>query len=201
GNLQNFILTAMQERKFPIVGRNPQSAGAAVKVEDVPCDFLFVGACNIKDVQDILSPLRSRILGNGYEILMNTYIPDTPENQDLIARFVAQEITKDGKIPHAKIEAVEDIIDEARRRARTVDDARNSLTLRLRDLGGVLRMAGDFAVSEKSKHIESRHVKEAIEESKPIEIQLEERYGSVWKGIEKDQVISPEYGKLGKSYI
>jgi len=200
-NLQNFILTAMQEKKFPIVGRNPQSAGAAVKVEDVPCDFLFVGACNIKDVQDILSPLRSRILGNGYEILMNTSMPDTPENQALLAQFVAQEIVKDGKIPHAKTEAVEDLIEESRRRARTIDDARNALSLRLRDLGGVLRMAGDFAVAQKCKQIESKHVKEAIEESKPIEIQLEERYGSVWKGIEKDQIVSPEYGKLGKSYI
>ena len=77
GHLQNFILTAMQERKFPIVGRNPQSAGASVKVEDVPCDFLFVGACNIKDVQEILSPLRSRIIGNGYEILLNSVMPNT----------------------------------------------------------------------------------------------------------------------------
>ncbi|MBM3308733.1 MAG: AAA family ATPase [Candidatus Altiarchaeales archaeon] len=201
GNLQNFILTAMQEKKFHIVGRNPQSAGAAVKVEDVPCDFLFVGACNIKDVQDILSPLRSRILGNGYEILMNTHMPDTQENRFLLTRFVAQEIIKDGKIPHTTMSAVEDLIEEARRRAKVIDDARNALTLRLRDLGGVLRMAGDFAASEKSKLIESKHIKEAIEESKPIELQLEERYGSVWKGIEKDQVVNPEYGKLGKSYI
>jgi predicted ATP-dependent protease len=201
GNLQNFILTAMQEKKFSILGRNPQSAGAAVKVEDVPCDFVFVGACNIKDVQSILSPLRSRILGNGYEILLNTTMPDTLENQSLLARFVAQEVAKDGKIPPATRDAIEDLVQEARRRARTIDDARNALTLRLRDLGGVLRMAGDFAVSEKSKYIQSRHVQEAIEESKPIEIQLEERYGSVWKGIEKDQVVSPEYGKLGKSYI
>ncbi|MDD5111440.1 MAG: AAA family ATPase [Candidatus Altiarchaeota archaeon] len=201
GNLQNFILTAMQEKKFSIVGRNPQSAGAAVKVEDVPCDFLFVGACNIKDVQDITPPLRSRIIGNGYEILMNTYMDDTPENQDKLARFTAQEIVKDGKIPPATIDAVHDIIEEARRRARVIDDARNSLSLRLRDLGGVIRMAGDFAVSEKSGHIESRHVKDAIEESKPIEVQLEERYGSVWKGIERDKIFNAEYGKLGKSYI
>ncbi|MBD3260473.1 MAG: AAA domain-containing protein, partial [Candidatus Altiarchaeales archaeon] len=100
-DLQNFILTAMQEKKFPITGRNPHSGGAAVKVEDVPCDFLFVGACNIRDVQHILSPLRSRILGNGYEILLNTTIEDNPKNRKLMARFVAQEIKKDGKIPHA----------------------------------------------------------------------------------------------------
>ena len=201
GSLQNFILTAMQEKKFSIVGRNPQSAGASVKVEDVPCDFLFVGACNIKDVQDILSPLRSRVLGNGYEILLETYMPDTGENRDFMAQFVAQEIAKDKKIPHAKKDAIELIIEEALKRARVLDDARNSLTLRLRDLGGVIRLAGDFAKHEKSEYITEEYIKHGIEEAKPIEYQLEERYGSVWKGIEKDKIISPEYGKSGASYL
>ena len=63
GSLQRFILTAMQDKKFPIMGRNPQSAGASVKVEDVPCDFILVAACNIQDLENILSPLRSRIRG------------------------------------------------------------------------------------------------------------------------------------------
>jgi ATP-dependent Lon protease len=201
GSLQNFILTAMQEKKFPIVGRNPQSAGASVKVEDVPCDFLFVGACNIKDVQDILSPLRSRILGNGYEILLETYMEDTEENRNYMTQFVAQEIVKDKKIPHATKEAVKLIIEEAKKRARVIDDARNALTLRLRDLGGVIRLAGDYAKQEGSEYIEVKHIKEGIEEAKPIEYQLEERYGSVWKGIEKDQIISPDYGKTGSSYL
>ncbi len=200
GDLQNYILTAMQERKFPITGRNPQSGGASIKVEDVPCDFVFVGACNIKDVQDILSPLRSRILGNGYEILLETSMEDTPGNRACMTQFVAQEIVKDGKIPHATREAVEDIIKEAGKRARMVDDQRNSLTLRLRDLGGVIRLAGDFAKDEGSEYIEPKHVKDAIDQSKPIEYQLQERYGSVWKGIEKDQIINPEYGKTGSSY-
>jgi predicted ATP-dependent protease len=201
GEIQNYILTAMQEKKFPITGRNPQSGGASIKVEDVPCDFIFVGACNIKDVQNILSPLRSRIIGNGYEILLETYMEDNPQNQAYMAQFIAQEITKDGKIPHATRESVEEIIKEAVKRARIVDDQRNCLTLRLRDLGGVVRLAGDFATEEESKFIEVKHIKQAIEESKPIEYQLQERYGSVWKGIEKDQIINPEYGKTGASYI
>jgi predicted ATP-dependent protease len=58
-----------------------------------------------------------------------------------------------------------------------------------------------MAVDEELDLIEDRHIKEAIEEAKPIEYQLQERYGSVWKGIEKDQVINPEYGKIGSSYI
>jgi len=200
GEIQNYILTAMQERKFPITGRNPQSGGASVKVDDVPCDFVFVGACNIKDVQNILSPLRSRILGNGYEILLETSMDDNENNQAYLAQFMTQEITKDKKIPHATVESVEAVIEEARKRARVVDDKRNSLTLRLRDLGGVIRLAGDLAHDEKSKYIEVEHVKNAIDECKPIEYQLQERYGSVWKGIEKDQIINPEYGKVGQSY-
>ncbi len=201
GELQNFILTAMQEKKFPITGRNPQSGGASIKVEDVPCDFIFVGACNIKDVSDILPPLRSRILGNGYEILLETTMEDNDLNRSYIAQFVAQEIINDGKIPHATRDAVLELLTEANKRAKMIDDQRNSLSLRLRDLGGVVRLAGDFAVDEKVKHIEAKHIKAAIEESKPIEYQLQERYGSVWKGIEKDQVVNPEYGKTGSSYI
>ena len=199
--LQNYILTAMQEKKFPITGRNPQSGGASVKVEDVPCDFIFVGACNIKDVQNILSPLRSRILGNGYEILLETTMEDTKLNRAKIGQFFAQEVRKDGKIPHATKQAVFDLIDEGVRRAKLIDDARNSLSLRLRDLGGIIRLAGDFAKDEESEFIEPKHICEAIDESKPIETQLQERYGSVWKGIEKDQVINPEYGKTGTSYL
>ncbi|MFH1722869.1 MAG: ATP-binding protein [Candidatus Altiarchaeota archaeon] len=200
-HLQNFILTAMQEKKFSITGRNPQSSGASVKVEDVPCDFTFVGACNIRDVADILPPLRSRILGNGYEILLETNIPDTTKNQRLMVQFIAQEIIKDKKIPHATGEAVLEILKESRKRARVIDDARNSLTLRLRDIGGIIRLAGDLAKDEGFKLIEKKHILAAIEEAKPIEYQLQERYGSVWKGIEKDEVVNPEYGKTGSSYL
>jgi len=201
GELQNYILTAMQEKKFPITGRNPQSGGASVKVEDVPCDFVFVGACNIKDVQNILSPLRSRILGNGYEILLETSMEDNQVNRSYMAQFVAQEIVKDTKIPHASKASVEEVLKEAVKRARIIDDQRNCLTLRLRDLGGVVRLAGDFASEEGSDLIEVKHILQAVDESKPIEYQLQERYGSVWKGIEKDQIINPEYGKMGSSYI
>ncbi len=200
--LQNYILTAMQEKKFPITGRNPQSGGASIKVEDVPCDFIFVGACNIKDVANILSPLRSRILGNGYEILLETSMEDNTLNRAYMAQFMAQEIIKDGKIPHATKEAVVAVIEESRKRALVIDDLRNSLTLRLRDIGGVLRLAGDLASEQESEYIEVPHIKTAIEESKPIEYQLQERYGSIWKGIEKDQVVNPDYGKkIGSSYI
>ena len=106
GELQRSILTAMQEKKFPITGRNPQSAGASVRVDNVPANFILVAACNMQDLKYILSPLRSRIVGSGYEILMEVSIPDNPENRLKYLQFIAQEINSDGKIPHMAIEAV-----------------------------------------------------------------------------------------------
>jgi len=191
-SLQNYILTAMQEKRFPITGRNPQSAGASVKVEGVPCNFLFVGACNISDVAKILPPLRSRIVGNGYEILLETTMEDTPDNRESMLQFVAQEIAQDGRIPHARPEVIDEIIEEARKRAKSLDGMKNALSLRLRDLGGVIRMAGDLAVLESADYIEARHVKRSLRESKPIEHQLQDRYGSLWEGMGKDNTISIE---------
>ncbi len=185
GPLQRFILTAMQEKKFPIMGRNPQSAGASVKVEDVPCDFILVAACNIQDLENILSPLRSRIIGGGYEVLVDVSMPDTPENRAKYAQFVAQEVTMDGHIPHATIGAVELIIAEGKSRAKS-DGQINALTLRLRELGGLIRAAGDIAVMEDSEFITEDHIRRALKRSKPAEEQIRERYGSYTKGLSKD---------------
>ncbi|HMK54457.1 MAG TPA: ATP-binding protein [Methanobacteriaceae archaeon] len=196
--LQRYILSAMQDKVFPIVGRNPQSAGSSVKVDDVPCDFIFVAACNIRDVKFILPPLRSRIQGEGYEILMRTTMPDTHENQAKMAQFVAQEIQIDGKIPHATRKSVEILLDEARNRARTIDDKRESFTLRLRDLGGVVRMAGDMAVMEGSEFIEDKHMLFAIKRAVSIEDQILDRYQSFEKAALKDLSSSQQMGS-GKS--
>lgn len=185
GNLQRYILTAMQEKKFPIMGRNPQSAGASVRVDNVPCDFILVAACNIQDLENILSPLRSRIIGGGYEVLVDTAMPDNTHNRAKYAQFVAQEVTMDGHIPHATVDAVEEIIKEGRLRAKS-DNQPNALTLRLRELGGLLRAAGDIAVMEKAPLITSDHIKEARKRSRPVEDQIRERYGSYMKGVSKD---------------
>lgn len=180
GYLQRYLLTAMQEKKFPIVGRNPTSTGASVRVEGVPCDFILVGALNTNDLSSILPPLRSRIIGNGYEVLLKTLMPDNEANRAALAQFIAQEIRRDGKIPHADREAVELIIEEARARARLIDDAAG-LTLRLRDLSGIIKLAGDLASIDGSALIGKEHVKKAIQESRTIEEQAGERYGSWWK--------------------
>lgn len=185
GSLQRYILTAMQDKKFPITGRNPQSSGASVKVDNVPCDFILVAACNMQDLENILSPLRSRIIGNGYEVLVDVAMPDNSHNRAKYAQFVAQEIAMDGHILDASIEAVEEIIAEGKRRAKH-DNQINSLTLRLRELGGLIRAAGDIAVMEKSKLITADHVRRAKKRSEPVEEQIKERYGSYQKGMSHD---------------
>src|SRR3989344_1544979 len=97
---QQELLTALQEGKFPITGQSERSAGAMVRTEVAPCNFVLVAAGNVETIQNMHPALRSRIRGYGYEVYMKDTFPDNPENQELIAKFVAQEVKKDGKIPH-----------------------------------------------------------------------------------------------------
>lgn len=186
GHYQRYILTAMQERRFPITGRNQQSAGASVRVDNVPCNFIFVGACNIQDLEYVLSPLRSRIIGSGYEVLVEVTMPDNDRNRAKLAQFIAQEIKMDMKIPPASRDAVIAIVNEARRRAQKIDKAEDALTLRLRELGGLIRTAGDIAVSGSSDLILPEHIEQALKRSKTIEEQIKEKYGSYQRGVASD---------------
>jgi ATP-dependent Lon protease len=180
GYMQRYIFTAMQEKRFPITGRNASSTGASVRVDDVPCDFILVAALNMSDLPSLLPPLRSRINGNGYEILLKTHMDDNEENRAKMVQFIAQEIVKDGRIPHANSDAILAIINEARRRARAIDNV-SALTLRLRVVSGIIKLAGDLAFIEKSEFIEKKHVEAAIKRGKTIEEQVNERYGSWWR--------------------
>src|SRR6266550_772610 len=114
---QQSLLTAMQEKKFSIVGQSERSSGAMVKTEAVPCDFILVAAGNLDAVQGMHPALRSRIRGYGYEIYMKATMLDTDENRLKLVRFVAQEVAKDRKIPHFDRTAVLEILREAQRRA------------------------------------------------------------------------------------
>ena len=61
--------------------------------------------------------LRSRIRGYGYEVYMNSTIPDSQENREKLVRFIAQEVAKDEKIGHFSKGAIGEVIHEAQRRA------------------------------------------------------------------------------------
>jgi Lon-like ATP-dependent protease len=138
---QQSLLTAMQEKEFSIIGQSERSSGAMVKSEPVPCDFVLVAAGNVDALAGMHPALRSRVRGYGYEIYVRSTMEDTDENRKALIRFVAQEVAKDMKIPAFSKDAVTMIIKEAQRRAGT----RGKLTLRLRELGGLIRTAGDVA--------------------------------------------------------
>ncbi len=186
GPLQRHILTAMQEKRFPISGRNPQSGGASVRVDSVPCDFILVAAANIQDLHGVLSPLRSRIAGSGYEVLLETAMPDNDANRLKLAQFSAQEIAVDGRIRPATRDAILELIKEARRRAEALDGRRNALTLRLRELGGLIRTAGDLAAVSGSEFVEAEHVRKALKRARSIEEQVREVYGSFQGGLRQE---------------
>lgn len=169
---QQELLSALQERKYSITGQSERSAGAMVRTEAVPCDFILVAAGNLDTVKHMHPALRSRIRGYGYEIYMNETIKDTIENRWKIAVFVAQEIAKDQKIPHFSKEAVEAIIEEARRRA----NRKNHLTLRLRDLGGLVRAAGDLAHEKGAKLVLKEHIIGAKKIARALEQQLSDKF-------------------------
>ncbi len=168
---QQALLTAMQEKKFPISGQSEHSAGAMVHTEPVPCDFILVAAGNLDALQGMHPALRSRIRGYGYEVYMKSVMEDNDENRKKLIRFVAQEVVKDGKIPHFTKGAVAEIIKEAQKRA----GRKGKLTLRLRELGGLIRVAGDIAREEKAKFVGVEHVIKAKKLAKPLEQQVADR--------------------------
>jgi len=188
---QQELLSALQEKKFSITGQSERSAGAMVRTEAVPCDFILVAAGNMETVKNMHPALRSRIRGYGYEIYMKDTILDTEENRNKIAIFVAQEVVKDKKIPHFSREAVNKIVEEARRMA----NRKGHLTLRLRELGGLIRAAGDLAKEQNSKFVEKKHIVEAKTIARTLEKQLADRYIERKKEYE---VIITEGKKVGR---
>jgi Lon-like ATP-dependent protease len=179
---QQSLLTALQEGKFPIVGQSERSSGAMVKSQPVPCSFVLVAAGNLDSIYGArdengmqhggMHPaLRSRIRGYGYETYMKTVMPDTDENRKKLIRFVAQEVTKDKKIPHFTKDAVAEIIREAQRRS----GRRGHLTLRLRELGGLVRVAGDIAKEANLQYVTKEEVAQAKRVARSLEQQIADR--------------------------
>lgn len=172
---QQALLTAMQERAFPISGRSERSSGALTKTEPVPCDFILIAAGNLDAIQGMHPALRSRIRGYGYEVYVNSEMPDTARNRRRLIRFIAQEVRRDmgtsREIPHFEKSAVAIILREAQRRA----GRRGKLSLRLRELGGLVRIAGDLAMEEGAPLTTAAHVLGARNIAKPLEQQVADR--------------------------
>jgi len=168
---QQHLLTAIQEKKFQITGQSERSFGAMVKTEPVPCDFILVSAGNLDALKGMHPALRSRIRGYGYEVYLNSNMDDNNENREKLVRFVAQEVKKDERISHFDKNAVAEIIHEDQRRA----GKKGKLSLRLRELGGLIRAAGDVAFEKGDKIVTKDHVLQAKIIAKSLEQQVVER--------------------------
>jgi len=188
---QQELLTALQEKKYPITGQSERSSGAMTRSEPVPCDFVMVAAGNMETVKNMHPALRSRIRGYGYEVYMNTTMDDTKENREKIKRFVAQEINKDQKIPPFSEQALNAIVEEARKRAGMA----NKLTLYLRELGGLVRAAGDIALEEKAKLVEKKHILKAKKIARTLEQQIADKY---IENKKKYEVIKTKGQQIGR---
>ena len=174
---QQSLLTAMQEKKYTISGQSERSAGALVQTEMVPCDFILVASGNLDALQGMHPALRSRIRGYGYEVYMNTMMDDTEDNREKVMRFVSQEVVKDKKIPPIDYTAIAEVIREAQKRA----GRKGKITLRLREMGGLIRIAGDLAVQAGSTLVTSDHVIKAKIKARPLEQQIADKHIEAYK--------------------
>ena len=62
------------------------------------------------------------------------------------------------KIPHFTREAVDAIIDQA----MTMAESEGMISLRLREIGGIVRAAGDVCVFTGNDYVQASHVNEAL---------------------------------------
>jgi Lon-like ATP-dependent protease len=189
---QQSLLTAIQEGKFSISGQSERSAGAMTKTEPVPCDFVLVAAGNLDAIKGMHPALRSRIRGYGYEVYVNSTIPDSQGNREKLVRFIAQEVAKDEKIGHFSREAIGEIIHEAQRRS----GRQSHLSLRLRELGGLVRVAGDIASELGDEKVTAEHVIKAKKIAKPLEQQIADRYVERRKDYKTYSVEGSEIGMV-----
>ena len=187
---QQELLSAMQEKQYAITGQSENSSGAMVRSQAVPCDFVLVASGNIQVLEGMHIAMRSRIRGYGYEVFMKDYMDDTTENREKLVQFVAQEVKNDGRIPHFAPDALDEIIMEAKRRS----GKQNALTLRLRDLGGLVRSAGDVAIEKGKDLVTAEHVLEAKKFARTLEKQMADR--SIIQRKEYSMV-NPEGGRVG----
>ena len=187
---QQELLSAMQEKQYAITGQSENSSGAMVRSQAVPCDFVLVASGNIQVLEGMHIAMRSLIRGYGYEVFMKDYMDDTTENREKLVQFVAQEVKNDGRIPHFAPDALDEIIMEAKRRS----GKQNALTLRLRELGGLVRSSGDVAIEKGEELVKAEHVLEAKKFSRTLEQQIADR--SITQRKEYSMV-NAEGGRVG----
>ncbi len=139
------ILTALQNKKFPIKGRSEGSSGASVQSEDIPCDFSLVAAGNIETLSMLHPALKSRFQGNGYIVYLNDETINSKNFFENFLQFVAQE-TKEENGYHFDRSGVKELLNISYMWARVP----NNVSLRFRDLSGIVKISNDVLKSYNS---------------------------------------------------
>ncbi len=157
------LLTVLEDGQLPITVRGKfhggDTAAMAVSTEPVPAITFLVGAGNFDSIGQIHPALMDRIYGYGKVVRMNNDMPNTVENRRKYVQFIAQEAKRFNLSPFSR-DACREIAEEGRRRSNKKD----ALTTRFRPLISIIKTAGTLAMNENCKMVESRHVREAIEQ-------------------------------------
>jgi len=143
--VQDYILTALQDKMLPISGRNPNSSGATVETNPIPCDFTLIMSGNMDDVNNLRAPLLDRI---DYKIVLKNKMENTQKNRDKLLQFIVQEIRNNNLNPMT-YEACCEIV----KIAQLLAGSRDKLTLRLRRLSNIIKMANDVSMCGDVKKI------------------------------------------------
>ncbi|HIP84121.1 MAG TPA: ATP-dependent protease LonB [Methanothermococcus okinawensis] len=143
--VQDYILTALQDKCLPISGRNPNSSGATVETNPIPCDFILIMSGNMDDINNLRAPLLDRI---DYKIVLKNKMDNTQENRDKLLQFIVQEI-RNNNLNHMTYEACCEIV----RIAQLFAGSKDKLTLRLRKLSNIIKMSNDIAMGKSIQEI------------------------------------------------
>ncbi|ACX73068.1 peptidase S16, Lon-like protease [Methanocaldococcus vulcanius M7] len=144
-DVQDYILTALQDKQLPISGRNPNSSGATVETNPIPCDFILIMSGNMDDVYNLRAPLLDRI---DYKIVLKNKMDNTLENRDKLLQFIVQEIKNNNLNPMTY-----DGCCEVVRIAEYLAGSKDKLTLRLRLLANIIKMANDVAMGKEVEEL------------------------------------------------
>ena len=124
--------------------------------------FVLAASGNLQVLEGMHIAMRSRIRGYGYEVFMKDSMEDTRKTGKKLVRFVAQEVKMTEEFLLLP-DALDEIILEAKRRSGKQD----ALTLKLRDLGGLVRSSGDVAIEKGADLVTAEHVIEAKNSPEP----------------------------------
>jgi len=162
------LLTCMQDKEGTIKAglHTAGQTGRSIVTDPIPTDFIFMACGNFDSLhsKNLNSALRSRIIGNGYEVIMEGRMLDTDNNRRKFIQFITQE-QRDDKCAPLDRNALAFLIEEAKSRSGNI----NYMTLKLRAFSGIIKAAGDIAHEQGVDMITEDIVKKAIITNMPAE--------------------------------